>query len=117
MNDDKLRSPGHATTRTILRRGGLATVAVALVLIAIGIGSFFSSFGSFEPPRYFWCAFVGMPLLAVGVGISKFAYLGAIVRYVSTEVAPVGKDVTNYMVVGTKDSISDVDIVIGEGIE
>src|SRR5204863_8779261 len=65
--------------------------------------------------RNFWCAFVGMPLLAVGMAICKCAYLGAGVRYVASEVAPIGKDVTNYMVEGTKGSIRDVATAIGEG--
>lgn len=99
----------------MLRVLGPAISAAGLVFMIIGIGSFFAAFGSFEPPRYFWCAFVGMPLLAVGTMICKFAYIGAVSRYMAGEIAPVGKDVTNYMVEGTKDSIRDVATAIGEG--
>jgi ribosomal protein L40E len=53
--------------------------------------------------------------LAVGIGITKFAFLGAAARYVAGETAPVGKDVTNYMVAGTRDSIRDVATAVGEG--
>jgi len=69
----------------------------------VGIGSFFSSFGSLEPPRYFWCVFVGVPLLlAVDMGISTFVFMGAVTRYMANEVAPVGTDVVNYMAEGTR---------------
>src|SRR5262245_19480900 len=110
-----LENPEQDTIRTTLRTIGPAIAIVGLLFTIVGVGSFFSSFGSFEPPRNFWCAFVGLPLMAVGIGISKFAYIGAVTRYLANEVAPVGKDVTNYMVDGTKDSIRDVAAAIGEG--
>ena len=116
MNDDKLQSLRHATTRTILRRGGLATVAVALVLIAVGIGSFFASFGSFGPPRYFWCAFLGMPLLFVGTTMCMFGFAGAVQRYVAGETAPVAKDVVNYMGENTQPGVKAVAKSVTEGI-
>ncbi|MCI0335337.1 MAG: zinc ribbon domain-containing protein [Planctomycetes bacterium] len=112
---NKLIDPRHENLRSILRVVGPSVAAVGLVFMVIGIGSFFLSFGSFGPTRFFWCAFVGMPLLFVGVTISKFAFLGAVTRYTASEVAPVGKDVTNYMVDGTKDAIRDVATAIGEG--
>jgi Double zinc ribbon len=110
-----LEDPGHDDVRSLLRTLGPALAVLGLIFMVIGIGNFFASFGSFGPPRYFWCAFVGMPLLGVGIGISKFAYMGAVTRYVASEVAPVAKDATNYMVEGTKDSIRDVATAIGEG--
>ena len=108
-------NPGHGEVRSILRIIGPAMAAVGLLLVVIGFGSFFASFGSFGPPRFFWCAFVGMPLLFVGIVISKFAYMGTVFRYMAGETAPVGKDVTNYMVAGTKDSIRDAATAVAEG--
>jgi hypothetical protein len=87
-----------------------------LIFTIVGFGSFFSSFGSFGPPRYFWCAFVGLPLLGVGLGICKFAYLGAVSRYVAGEVAPVGKDVVNYLAQGTKGAVRDLAAAVSEGL-
>jgi hypothetical protein len=107
--------PGHQGTRNVLRVVGPLVAGAGLILTIIGVGSFFSSFGTFEPPRYFWCAFVGLPLLGVGLGICKFAYLGSITRYMANEVAPVGKDTFNYMARGTKDAVRDVAGAIGEG--
>jgi hypothetical protein len=107
---------GHQETRSVLRIIGPIVAIIGFVFVAVGIGSFFSSFGSFGPPRYFWCAFVGMPLLAVGIGICKFAFMGRVARYVANEVAPVGKDTFNYMAGGTKDAVRDLATAVGEGL-
>jgi hypothetical protein len=75
--------------------GSSSPAGVRLLFMIVGYGSFFASFGSFEPPRFFWCAFVGMPLLFVGIVMCMFGYLGAFQRYVTGESAPVAKDVVN----------------------
>ena len=108
--------PRHTETRRVLRVVGPAVILVGLIFAAIGLGSFFSSFGSFEPPGYFWCAFVGLPLIGLGAAICKFAFMGAIKRYTANEVAPVGKDVVNYMAEGTKGAVRDVAAAVGEGL-
>lgn len=108
-------NPRHADVRSVLRLFGPAVAGVGLLFLVVGMVSFFSAFGGGGPPRLFWCAFLGMPLLAIGVGITKFAYFGAVARYMAGEAAPVSKDVTNYMVAGTKDSIRDVATAVGEG--
>lgn len=108
--------PLHTQTRNFLRIVGAAAIIVGVIFAVIGIGSFFSSFGSFEPPRYFWCAFVGLPLIALGGAICKFAFMGAVSRYMANEVAPVGKDVVNYMAEGTKGAVRDVAAAVGEGL-
>ena len=106
----------HAPARDALRVFGPILIAVGLIFTVIGIGSFFASVGSFEPPRYFWCAFVGLPLLGVGVGITKFAFLGAVTRYVASETAPVAKDTINYVAHGTKDAVREIASAVGEGL-
>ena len=108
--------PRHAELRGVLRVVGPAVVFVGLIFVVIGFGSFFAAFGSFGPPRYFWCAFVGLPLFAVGMGICRFAFLGAVSRYVANEVAPVGKDVVNYMADGTQEAVRTVAAAIGQGL-
>jgi hypothetical protein len=87
---------------------------VGVIFSAIGFGSFFSAFGTFEPPRYFWCVFIGFPLIGVGAMICKFAFLGSVTRYMANEVAPVGKDVVNYMADGTKGAVRDMAAAVGE---
>ena len=108
--------PRHTEIRDTLRVVGPAVVIVGLIFTAIGIGSFFSAFGTFEPPRYFWCVFVGFPLMALGIAICMFAFMGAVTRYMADEAAPVGKDVVNYMAEGTKDAVRDVAAAVGEGL-
>jgi hypothetical protein len=108
--------PEHFDIRDALRVIGPLVVGVGLIFTIIGMGSFFSSFGGFEPPRYFWCAFIGLPLMGIGGSICKFAFMGAVTRYIADEVAPVGKDVVNYMADGTKDSVRDMAAAVGEGL-
>src|SRR5690348_6185388 len=98
MNEDRLLSSKHANVRTGLRIAGPVLFAIGLIFTVIGVGSFFATFGTFEgPPRYFWCAFVGMPLMFVGASLSMFGFLGAFYRYTAGESAPVAKDFVNYM--------------------
>lgn len=108
--------PRHRETRNTLRVVGPAVVILGLIFTAAGMGSFFSSLGSFDPPRYFWCAFIGLPLIVLGGALCKFAFIGAVGRYVANEVAPVGKDVVNYMAEGTRDAVRDVAAAVGEGL-
>jgi hypothetical protein len=108
--------PQHKQKRETLRMVGPLVLGAGIIFTLIGLGSFFSSFGTFEFPRYFWCAFIGLPLIGVGISICRFAFLGAVSRYVADEVAPVGKDVVNYMADGTKDAIRDVASAVGEGL-
>lgn len=121
MSDDfRINTPGNAhgpnaplrrgpsPLRDFLRVAGPAVAAIGLVFLLIGLGDFFMALGSFRPPRYFWCAFVGMPLLAGGVALTRFAYLGPLARYVAEETAPVGKDVINYMARGTEPAVRSV---------
>ena len=114
--NNPIESPRHGKIKSFLRIGGPLLALVGLVFIAIGIISFFAAFGSFSPPRLFWCAFVGMPILFVGLVMSKFGYFGSVVRYISAESAPVAKDTINYMVEGTKDAVKTVARAAAEGV-
>ena len=116
MNDKNLQPPEHVAVRTALRIAGPMMALVGLVFLAIGIGSFFSSFGDFEPPRYFWCAFVGMPLLAVGGVMCNYGYMGAVYRYMAGEVTPVASDVVNYIGENTQPGVKSAAKSLTEGI-
>jgi len=117
MNEDRLKSPQQSTIRTTLRTGGLVILAIGGLLMLIGFGSFFASFSSSEPPRYFWCAFLGMPLLFVGTVMCMFGFMGAFQRYVAGESAPVAKDVVNYMGENTQPGVKAVVKAVTEGIK
>jgi uncharacterized membrane protein len=112
-----IESPQHHNTRSFLRVAGPLIAVGGLVFIAVGMISFFSAFGGFEPPRLFWCCFVGIPILFVGLVMCKLGYLGAVARYIAAESAPVAKDTVNYMADGTKDAIKSVARAVAEGVQ
>ena len=108
----------HPAARGVLRTVGPIVLVTGLIFTIIGLASFFGSFGDFGagPPRYFWCAFIGLPLMGFGMMICKFAFLGTVSRYVANETAPVGKDVVNYMADGTQGAVKTVASAIREGL-
>jgi hypothetical protein len=116
MNEDRLQSAQHSNIRGILRVGGLVVAGLGLFFTLVGVGSFFAAFGSFEPPRYFWCAFIGLPLIFVGGAMCLFGFLGAFQRFVAGEFAPVAKDVFNYMGENVQPGIKAVAQAAAEGV-
>ncbi len=117
MSDNKLQPPHQSVARNILRIGGILFVLAGLIFTGIGLASFFSAFGSRQSPEYFWCAFVGMPLLFVGIVMCNLGFLGAISRYITSEQAPVAKDAINYLAEETKDGVKTVAKAVAEGIQ
>jgi uncharacterized membrane protein len=69
---NQLQSPNHSRVRKALRIAGPLILIAGLVFVLIGMISFFSSMSNSRRPEYFWCAFLGMPLMFVGVVMSKF---------------------------------------------
>jgi hypothetical protein len=116
MGEETKIDPKHAGTRLVLRTLGPGLLLVGLVLVVVGMVSFFSSFGTHEPPRYFWCIFLGIPLLFGGAALSMFGFMGAYFRYFLGEAAPVQKDAFNYLAEGTKGGVKTVATAIGEGL-
>jgi hypothetical protein len=127
--------PQHVQKRSVLRVVGILLLALGLILTITGFASLFSTMGSGEsswelgdgrvihgtrddsgPPKYFWCAFVGLPLLAVGASLTAYGFKGAVLRYAVGEVAPVAKDTINYVAEGAKDGIETISSAIGRGI-
>jgi hypothetical protein len=116
MNEDRLQATEQAAIRKGLRIGGLAAFGLGLLFTIIGLASFFSSMGSFGEPRFFWCLFVGMPLLFAGAVMCQWGFLGIISRYMAGETAPVAKDVVNYLGENTQPGVKAVAKSITEGI-
>lgn len=130
----QMMNQGHANNRAVLRILGPILVLVGLIFIIVGVSSFFGAFNSSLPtpghsfgndfgqttasrgPSNFWCAFVGAPILFVGIVMCKFAFLGSVMRYAANEVAPVGSDVVNYMATNTRGAVKTVASAIGEGL-
>jgi hypothetical protein len=116
MAPEQELDPGHRRAQSTLRVIGPILTIAGLVFVAVGTISFFSSFSTFEPPRYFWCNFVGIPLLFVGLSMSMFGFLGAVARYQAGEVAPVATDVFNYMASGTGPGVRTAAHALGQGL-
>ena len=108
--------PDHKGIQNLLRIGGPILIVAGLVFIVIGVASFFAAFGGSGPPRYFWCAFVGMPLLFAGGVMAMFGFLGRVARYQAQEIAPVAKDTFNYMANGTAEGVRTLAGAIGQGL-
>jgi membrane protease subunit (stomatin/prohibitin family) len=89
---------------------------VGLICTIGGMISFFSSFGSFEPPRYFWLCFIGLPLMFAGGVLSQFGFMGAVTRYIAGESAPVATDTINYVADETKSAVETVAKSAAKGI-
>jgi len=113
---DQPIDPNHETKRNALRVLGLVLLLVGICLSAVGLISFFSTFGGHERPRFFWCAFVGFPLVAIGFHLLSAGFLGAAARYMAGESAPVAKDTFNYVATETKDGVRNVAQAVTEGV-
>ena len=109
-------NPQHQAVRNLLRTVGPIVFGVGLVFLIVGVVSFFSAFGGMGPPRFFWCAFVGMPLMFVGGVMCQYGFLGAWARYMASEAAPVATDTFNYVADETRDGVKTIAGAVGEGL-
>lgn len=116
MSGDNKVDPGHDDTRDLLRLLGILLTGAGLLLTLIGLGSFFAAFGGSGFAQYFWCAFLGLPLLGVGLNLCRLGFQGAIARYQAGEVAPVAKDAINYLSDGAQEGVKTVATAVGEGL-
>ena len=82
----------HEKNKRTLKIVGICVLSIGFILAAIGFISFFSSFSTGETPDYFWCAFLGLPMLAFGGMISMLAFKREIAQYVKNESVPVIND-------------------------
>ena len=94
--------------RSALRVLGFIILPVGAIFAGIGLIDFFSAFGSFHPPTKFWCAFVGLPLIGLGITCLKAGYLRTIGGYVAGETAPVAADTLKYVSEELRPTIRDL---------
>jgi hypothetical protein len=116
MTERRLPSPHHSSVRSFLRIGGPLLAVVGLIFAVVGLVDFFSAFGGAGRPEKFWCLFIGLPLFAVGVGMTKFGYMGEILRYVAAETTPVATDAFNEAAEGMQPGIKNIARSITEGV-
>ena len=98
-----------------LKKMGPVILILGILFLIVGLGSFFMSFGGGGRPRFFWCAFVGMPLILVGGVMTQMGFLKNILKYTAGEAAPVAKDTFNYTARGTKEGVKDIASSVAEG--
>lgn len=60
-------------------------------------------------PKLFWCAFVGLPLVAAGMFCFKAGFLGKITAYVAGESAPALRKTVHNVADGLKDRLDGGD--------
>lgn len=114
-------NPDAGEQRTSLRATGLLLTTVGGIFTIVGVADFFRSFASTASgvgsmPTKFWCAFVGLPLLGIGIAILKAGYLGTMTRYVAGETAPVARDAMGAVLDGSSDTIEGVSRSIARGM-
>ncbi len=109
-------NPKHEGIRDLLRVVGILLVTAGGIFLIVGLVDFFRAFGGNRPPELFWCAFVGILLLGLGLTTCRFAFLGMVSRYIAGEVAPVAKDTFNYLADETSEGVRTIAKSIDEGI-
>jgi hypothetical protein len=108
MSEEQKIDPKHSATRKALLTLCRAVALIGLLLLAVGLVSFFSAFGTSEPPRYAWCFFLGLFVLFLSVALCVMGFL-----CVPGEAAPVQKDT---FAEGTKGVVKTVAQAVGEGL-
>ena len=93
MNEQDNRSQSeenrkHNATKKALKIIGIVCIVTGGIFAVIGFIDFFSSMGKGMPTK-FWCLFIGIPLTAIGLMITSFAFKREISRYVKNESVPV----------------------------
>ena len=88
-----------------LRKIGFICLGIGGLFTIIALIDFFSAFNGYGSPSLFFLFFLSFPLIFVGLVCLKFGYMGAVSSYVASQTAPVVKDVTNYMLDGTREEV------------
>lgn len=95
----------HKTAKIVLRIIGFIILPIGLGLIIAGLISFFQGFSGNGMGSYFYLCFIGAPFIFVG-GICLFlGYMRNIHSFTISQSAPVVKDVANYVIDGTSDTM------------
>lgn len=114
-------NPHASEQRGSLRAIGLLLTTVGGIFAIVGAVDFFASFSAVrsgvpDGPDKFWCLFVGLPMLGVGISILRAGYLGTMTRYVAGETAPVARDAMGALLDESQDTIEGVSRSIARGI-
>lgn len=105
--------------RIFLRIVGPIVGLTGLIFAIVGFASFFGFIGApgvDKAPGQFWMAFVGIPVLVVGLIMTKIGYMGSIVRYLSKEITPVAAESMNEFQEKAEPGIRGAARAIGKGL-
>jgi ribosomal protein L40E len=110
----------HQQKKTIIRILGILSLTVGIILTIISITDIISppstSFFMEQEKSRAGLGFIGLPLIFIGSALTFSGYMGEVARYQAQEMAPVKKDVFNYMADGTKEGIKTITKSIFEGL-
>jgi len=65
------QSASVRTNHSVMRLFGVIIVGFGAILTVVGAFSLFSSWGTIGGSRYYWAAFLGLPLIAVGSALTE----------------------------------------------
>ena len=102
----------HERNKKKFKLLGSITLTIGICFTIIGFISFFSSFNSFEPPKYFWCCFIGFPLIGFGASLLALGYRKEVMRYMKNESLPIYKETYQEIKPELKETIN---IIKGNG--
>ncbi|WP_048600732.1 zinc ribbon domain-containing protein [Rubeoparvulum massiliense] len=119
MNRKKFISDEHVQLRRVLRVvGPILLITGIIILIRHFMNPFgfdpFTDDGFRNPLRNF---IIGGFLTLIGLGMTQFAYMGAIARYKAREMSPVAKDAFNYVADEGKEGVKQVAKAIHAGLK
>ena len=79
----------HNRIKFAFKVTGIVLATAGAVLAVIGLVSFFSGFGTGQPPKLFWCAFLGLPMLGFGAMMLSLGFKREFSKYIKNETVPV----------------------------
>lgn len=106
---NNIETKNHRTAKIILRIIGFILLPIGLTLSIIGLVSFFESANSLgqQKPELFYMLFIGGPLVFIGLACLFISFMKNISSFTASQTAPVAKNVANYIIDGTSDSLSN----------
>ncbi len=109
--NNKYNLEEKSKARKIFRKFGPIILIVGILITVISIATFFE--GDMSSP---FLPFISFPMMFIGAVMSMLGYMGDMSRYSASQTAPVVKDVTNYILDNTKESIGGVAKEISENL-
>lgn len=104
----------HKKRRDIFRTLGPIILGIGILFFIIAAVDLFTA-DMFNEPKYFWLAFIGMPLMGVGGCFCSLGYGAKVAEYQSREMAPVIKDTINYLAEETQEGVETISRAVQKG--